>query len=119
MNWDDVRRIALALPDAEEGVSWGKPAFLIRNRPFVHPSRVNGVIHLPLPDEDARLLINARPDVYFLTSHYEGFGVLLRLDIVDENELSGALEDAYEHARSKGPLRPRKARPSPRRRGEQ
>lgn len=114
MNWDDVRRIALEFPDAEECVSWGKPAFAIGNRPFVHPSRVNGAIHLPLVDEDARLLLSARPDVYFLTPHYEGFGVLVRLDAVDENELSGALEDAYEHARAKGPLR-RRAQRSPRR----
>lgn len=105
-----MRRIALGLPDAEAGVSWGKPAFKIKNRSFVHPSREDGAIFLPLADEDARLLINARPDVYFLTPHYEGWGVLLRLDAADENELAGALEDAYAFQAAKPPLRPRTRR---------
>ena len=101
-----MKRIARSLPDVEEGTSWGKPAFKIKNRAFVHPSREDGAIYLPLADEDARLLISARPDVYFLTPHYEGWGVLLRLDAADENEL----EDAYAHQAAKPPLRPRTRR---------
>lgn len=104
-----MRRIALGLPDVGEGTSWGKPAFKINNRAFVHPSREDGAIFLPLADEDARLLIAAKPEVYFLTSHYEGWGVLLRLDAVDENELAGALEDAYAFQAEKKPLKPRRA----------
>lgn len=107
--WDDVRRISLGLPDVEEGASWGKPAFKLNNRSFVHPSREEDAIFLPLADDDVQLLIRAKPEVYFVTPHYEGWGVLLRLDAADENELAGALEDAYEYARAKGPVRPRKA----------
>lgn len=110
LSWDDVRRIALSLPDVEEGLSWGKPTFKIKNRAFVHPGRVEGAICIPLPDEDVALLMNARPDVYFLTPHYEGWGVLVRLDAADENELAGALEDAYAYQAAKPPLRPRKPR---------
>ena len=102
-----MRRIALGLPDVEEGVSWGKPAFKIANRSFVHPSREDGAIYLPLDKEDAQLLIRAKPDVYFSTPHYADWGVLLRLDAADENELAGAIEDAYEYARAKGPVRRR------------
>jgi hypothetical protein len=110
MDWEDVKRIALGLPDAEEGTSWGKPAFKIKNRAFVHPSREDGAVFLPLADDDARLLISARPDVYFLTPHYEGWGVLVRLDAADENELAGAIEDAYAFQAAKPPVRPRAAR---------
>jgi hypothetical protein len=109
VDWDDVSRIALGLPEVEEGTSWGKPAYKINNRAFVHPSHEEGAIYLPLADEDARLLIGAEPDVYFLTPHYEGWGVLLRLDAADENELAGALEDAYAFQRAKKPLKPRRA----------
>ena len=105
-----MKRIALSLPDVQEGMSWGKAAFKLANRSFVHPSREDGAIYLPLAAEDARLLIGARPDVYFLTPHYEGHGVLLRLDAVDENELAGAIEDAYAYARAKGPVKPRTRR---------
>ena len=104
-----MKRIALALPDVVEGVSWGKPAFKLNNRSFVHPSREEGAIYLPLEREDALLMIRAKPDVYFSTPHYDNWGLLVRLDAVDEDELAGALEDAYEYARAKGPVRPRKA----------
>jgi hypothetical protein len=112
MDWDDVRRIARELPGVEEGESWGKPAFKLNNRSFVHPSREDGAIYLPLASEDAELLIRAKPDVYFVTPHYDGWGVLLRLDAADENELAGALEDAYDYARARGPIKPRKKRGS-------
>ena len=106
--WEDVTRIALALPDVEESTSYGYPAFKVKGRSFVNRSHEGGAIYLPCPDEEAALLIRARPDVYFLTPHYEGWGVLLRLEAADEDELAGALEDAYALQRDKPPLRPRK-----------
>ena len=105
--WQDVTRIAAALPDTEESTSYGHPCFKVKGRSFVNQSREDGAVYLPCPDEDARLLIRARPDVYFLTPHYEGWGVLLRLADADEEELAGALEDAYAFQRDKPPLRPR------------
>ena len=110
LTWDDVRRISLALPDVEEAPSWGDLTFKVNGRAFVHPGRVEGAIYIPLPDEDVQLLMRAKPDVYFQTPHYEGHGVLLRLDAADEDELAGTLEDAYEYQRAKKPLRPRAAR---------
>jgi hypothetical protein len=107
--WDDVKRLALALPDVEEGTTWGKPAFKIKGRSFVNPAREEGAIYLPCPDDEAQLLIRAKPEVYFLTPHYEGWGVLLRLDAADADELAGALEDSYAFQRDKKPLRPRGA----------
>ncbi len=55
------------------------------------------VVHIPLEEQPLR--VAARPDVYFVTPHYEGYGcVLLRLERVDEDELAGAIEDAWEYA---------------------
>jgi hypothetical protein len=34
--WEDVRRIALALPDVEESSSYRHPAFKVNGRPFVN-----------------------------------------------------------------------------------
>jgi hypothetical protein len=110
--WEDVRRVALALPDVEEGTSWGRPALKVNGRAFVHPSREDGAIYLPRPQEEVDLLLGARPDVYFQTPHYEGWGVLLRLDVVDEDELAGAVEDSYAFQRAKKPARPRRPRRS-------
>jgi hypothetical protein len=113
--WEDVRRLALALPDVEEGTSYRKPAFKVNGRAFVNTAHEDGAIYLPCSDDDAQLLIRAKPEVYFLTPHYEGWGVLLRLAAADEDELAGALEDAYALQALKKPLRPRTA--ASRRRG--
>jgi len=108
VDWDDVKRIALSLPDVEEGTSWGRPAFKVNGRAFVHPSREDGAVYLPRPQGVVDLLLRAQPDVYFQTPHYEGWGVLLRLGEADEEELTAALEDSYAFQRDKKPLRPRK-----------
>jgi hypothetical protein len=104
--WEDVRRIALALPDAEESTSYGHPCFKVNGRPFVNVSREEGAISTRAPDEERDLLIGARPDVYFVTPHYLGWeAVLVRLDAVDEEELAGRIEDSWEFMRSKKRLR--------------
>jgi hypothetical protein len=109
-SWDDIRRIALALPDTEESSSYGRPALKVNGRAFVSESREEGAIYLPRPQEEVDLLLRARPDVYFQTSHYEGWGVLARLDATDEEELTVAIEDSYAFQRDKKPVRPRAAR---------
>jgi hypothetical protein len=109
LSWDDVRRIALALPDAEETTSHGQPCFKVNGRPFVNTGRVEGAIVTRAPDEERDLLISASPGAYFVTPHYEGWeAVLVRLDAVDEDELAGRLEDSWEFMSSKKPARPRK-----------
>jgi hypothetical protein len=102
--WEDVRRICLALPDVVESTSYRNPAFRSNGRPFVNASREEGAISTRAPDEEVELLIRARPDVYFLTPHYEGWQcVLVRLDAVDEEELTGRIEDAYAFVQAKRP----------------
>ena len=106
--WDDVRRIASALPDAEDTTSYGRPCFKVNGRPFVNTGRVEGAIVTRAPDVERDLLISARPDAYFVTPHYEAWeAVLVRLDAVDEDELAGRLEDSYAFIRDKPKRRKR------------
>ncbi|HZP72427.1 MAG TPA: MmcQ/YjbR family DNA-binding protein [Gaiellaceae bacterium] len=107
--WEDVRRIALALPDAEETTTHGQPCFRVNGRPFVNTGRVQDAIVTRAPDEERDLLTSALPDVYFVTDHYLGWeAVLVRLDAVDEDELAGRIEDSYAFIAAKPPARPRK-----------
>jgi hypothetical protein len=109
--WADVRRIALSLPGAEESTSYGQPCFKVNGRPFVNVGRVEGAIVTRAPDEERDLLIQARPDAYFVTPHYLGWeAVLVRLDAVDDDDLAGRLEDTCEHMSRNRPARPRKKR---------
>jgi hypothetical protein len=98
-DWDDVLRIGLALPDVEESTSYRLPCLKVRGRTFLNMSpHEPGALVVHVPVEEQPLRVAARPDVYFLTPHYEGYGcVLLRLDVVEEDELAGAIEDAWEH----------------------
>ena len=107
-SWEDVRRIALALPGAEESTSYRQPCFKINGRPFVNTGRVEGAIVPRAPDDERDLLIAARPDAYFVTPHYMGWeAVLVRLDAVDEDELASRLEDSYAFIRDKPKRRKR------------
>jgi hypothetical protein len=107
--WEDVCRIASALPEAEETTSYGQPCFKVNGRPFVNTGRVEGAFVTRAPDDERDLLIAARPDAYFVTPHYEGWeAVLVRLDAVDEDELAGRIEDSYAFIFDKPPKRARK-----------
>ena len=102
LTWEDVGRIARALPDAEETTSYRQPCFKVNGRPFVNVGRIEGAIVTRAPDEERDLLIQARPDAYFTTPHYGGWeAVLVRLDAVDEEELAGRIEDSYAFMASK------------------
>jgi hypothetical protein len=98
-DWDDVLRIGLALPDVEESTSYRLPSLKVRGRTFLNMSpHEPGALVVHVPVEEQPLRIAARPDVYFLTPHYQSYGcVLLRLNVVEEDELAGAIEDAWEH----------------------
>src|SRR4051794_36660729 len=108
LTWDDVRLLALALPGAEESTSYRQPCFKVNGRPFVNVGREAGAIVTRASPDDVELLIRARPAVYFVTPHYAGWdGVLVRLDAVDEDELAGRIEDAWEYIAAKPKRRPR------------
>jgi hypothetical protein len=98
--WEDVRRLCLALPNVDER----KDTFRTNGRIFVNMSRKAGAISTRAPQHELELLIAARPDVYFLTPHYEGWeAVLVRLDVADDEELAGRIEDAWAFVEAKRP----------------
>jgi hypothetical protein len=98
--WEDVRQICLALPEVEER----KQTFRTNGRIFVNMSHEEDAISTRAPDDERDLLIRARPDVYFITPHYDGWeSVLVRLAAVDDEELAGRIEDAYAFIDAKRP----------------
>jgi hypothetical protein len=109
--WDDVARVCLALPATTEASSWGSRAWKVRDKSFVweRPLRRKDldelgdaaprgpVIGAYVPDEGAKTaLIAEEPDVYFTTSHFDGYpAVLCRLDALDEQALTELAEEAW------------------------
>ena len=103
---DDVRRLALALPDVVEIESEGFD-FRVGGKGFVwsYPERVPGrkrvirtdVAVLFVGDEaEKQALLKGEPDVFFTTSGYDGWPlVMLRLEAVDLRRLTELVTDAW------------------------
>ncbi|MEU7779874.1 MmcQ/YjbR family DNA-binding protein [Micromonospora parva] len=111
-SWDDVRRIALALPEATERASYdGLPAWRVRDKPFVweRPLRRPDLDALGAAAPDGPLLgvrvadlgvkealLADDPSVYLTTPHFDGYpAVLVRLDRISPSELVEVITDAW------------------------
>jgi hypothetical protein len=103
------RRLALA--EVEVGTSYGAPALRVRGRAFAS-IKADDLLVLHCPLEAKEMLMEMAPEIYFQTDHYQGWpGLLVRLDIIDDEELGLRLEDAW---RFKAPKRLAAARPTAR-----
>jgi len=110
--WDDVARLALALPEATEGTSYGATrSWRVREKAFAweRPLRTadlaelgdaapaGPVLAVRVADLAARGdLVADSPDVYLTTSHFAGYPVVLvRLAAIGVDELAEALDEAW------------------------
>ena len=97
------------LPGIARATSYGTPSLKVRDKTFV---RIKDAATLVLlcPSEQKALLMEISPDIYFETDHYVGHpAVLIRLDVIGDEELSLRLEDAW---RSKAPKKLAAERPT-------
>jgi hypothetical protein len=110
--WDDVRRACLALPQTTELVrpdglrswrvkdkafAWERP---LRNKDLAElgdSAPTAPVLAAHVPDDGAKTaLITEEPDVYFTTSHFDGYAaVLCRLDELDARPLTELVTEAW------------------------
>jgi len=93
----DVREIALSLPETIEKLSYGTPGFRVRDRLFVRLRDENEVLVLWRESlEEKELLLEAEPGKFFTTPHYDGHPlILIRLEAVDRKELAELLEESW------------------------
>lgn len=130
-DWDDVARVALALPDTTEAASAsGRRRWLVRGKSFLRERPLHRkdvaelgeeapsgpVLVASLPDAGAKAaLIADEPAVYFTTSHFDGWAaVLCRLELLDEQSLVELATEAWaaraprrlvaEHKARSGPI---------------
>jgi hypothetical protein len=99
-SWDDVCAAGLALPETEAGTVYRQPALRVRGKTFAWLSpHERGVLVLRCEPEERPLMIAARPDVFWVTPHYEPHAmVLVNLDAIDGDELADRIRESYELA---------------------
>lgn len=100
---DDVRRLALSLPETTERPWRSTPGFRVRDRSFAR-IRDDGLVVVFVADLDEKeALLVAAPQTFTTTPHYDGYpAVLVRLDSIEPDELAEVLTDSW---RLKAPKR--------------
>ena len=116
--WNDVRRIALALPGTAEQSSRGTPAWRVKDKGFVWerplrradlealgPAAPDGpILAARVADLGVKqALLTDDPDVYFTTPHFNGYpAILVRLDRIAVGELGELIVEAWLAGRRSG-----------------
>ena len=109
--WDDVRRIALGLPETSEGTAWGNACWRVRDKQFVWERPLRRADLDALGDAaPAGAILGARvehvgakealladdPGVYFTTPHFDGYAaILVRLDEIGVDALEEVIVEAW------------------------
>ena len=110
-SWDDVRRLALSLPETSEKLGWGLPQWRVKDKLFVWER--------PLRKADLKALGDAAPagpilgarvehlvakealladpsGVFFTTPHFDGYpSILVRLDAIGLEDLEETIVEAW------------------------
>ena len=97
MKWAQLVAIGRMLPEVEEGIWFRTPALKVRGKSFCRLKEDGeSVVFLLDAVDDQSLLIEASPEVYFITDHYKGWpAVLARLAKLKPSEARRRLESAW------------------------
>ncbi|HEX2405408.1 MAG TPA: MmcQ/YjbR family DNA-binding protein [Acidimicrobiia bacterium] len=109
--WDDVRRIALDLPETSERTNQGPLQWRVKEKPFtwerplrradyeaLGESTPGGeILAVWVPDLGVKeALLSDDPDVFFTTPHFDGYAiVLIRLEKIPVPELEELIIEAW------------------------
>lgn len=97
---EDVRSIALSLPETTEKVAWSMPTFRVAGKMFATLPEDETSIAVRCPKEERDELVLAEPDKFWIAEHEAQFAwVRARLAALeDEGELRAVLADSWRQA---------------------
>jgi hypothetical protein len=95
---EDVRRIALSLPETIEKPWFNTPGFRVKDKGFLRiRSEAEGGLVVWVSDlGEKEALLQSEPDKFFTTPHYDGHPtVLVNLPAVDVDELTELIVESW------------------------
>lgn len=108
IDFDGVRKLAAGLPGVEEGTAYGSPAVKVDGKLLaclaIHKSAEPGSLAVRIDFDERAVLVEADPDTYYLTHHYENYPiVLVRLSRIQPDALRDLLGAAWRFVTQKTP----------------
>lgn len=98
MTFDDVRHIALTFPNVTEHTVFGGPTLRIGKRLLACIAKIDPDTALVKVQDQAErdYWLTTKPEVFYLTDHYEGFDCLLfRMSLADLEDIRVLLEQSW------------------------
>jgi hypothetical protein len=107
MTYDDVRKIALAWPEVEDGTSYGTPALKVRKKLLVRLKEDNdSLVMLGVPQDERAMLVETQPKVFYFTDHYRDYPtVLIRLSKAKRTSVEPFLRRRWRELASKAAVK--------------
>ncbi|HET7463887.1 MAG TPA: MmcQ/YjbR family DNA-binding protein [Longimicrobium sp.] len=102
MRPEQVREIALSLPEAEEKETWGEATFRVRDKIFTVLGETGKSAGVKASKEDQALLISSDPDTFSVSEYVGRFGwVTVQLARVDPKVMEELIVDAWRRTAPK------------------
>jgi hypothetical protein len=95
---DDVRTIALALPETTEEQWYGTPGYKVKGKGFlrIRTEDEGGLVVFVSDVSEKEALLASDPQSFFTTPHYDGYAtVLVRLESVELEVLRELITDSW------------------------
>jgi len=71
VTFDDVRAVALAWPEVEDGTSYGTPALKVRKKMLARLKEDNDSLVISgVPLDEREMLVESQPKIFYFTDHY-------------------------------------------------
>jgi hypothetical protein len=109
MTLQEMREIALSFPGATEGMSYGRPSFLVNKKFFTRLRHEdNSLVLLEVSFDEREMLMEAEPQTFHFTAHYKDYpSVLARLETLHPGSFRSFLERRWRRIAPKKLVRER------------
>jgi hypothetical protein len=107
VTFDEVRKIALAWPEVEDGTSYGTPALKMRKKLLARLREDDEtLVMLGVPLDEREMLIESQPNVFYFTDHYRDYPtVLIHLSKAKRSHVEPLLRRRWRELASKAAVR--------------